>query len=182
MNTNTNTRRHTFCRICEPHCPLQAEIDADGQVIQLHPDPGHPSGGTPCHKGLSFLKVHRDPDRLNWPLHRANPRSEARGQFEPTTWEHALGDIGARIKALSEKHGPDSVAVYFGNPSVFNAGGLMMTSVFLETLGTRMRFSAATLDASNKFAGAGAIYGSAGAFMAPDIYHTHYLLVLGSNP
>src|SRR3546814_12609918 len=110
MNTNTNTRRHTFCRICEPHCPLQAEIDADGQVIQLHPDPGHPSGGTPCHKGLSFLKVHRDPDRLNWPLHRANPRSEARGQFEPTTWEHALGDIGARIKALSEKHGPDSVA------------------------------------------------------------------------
>src|SRR3546814_21040908 len=45
-----------------------------------------------------------------------------------------------------------------------------------------MGFSAATLDASNKFAGAGAIYGSAGAFMAPDIYHTHYLLVLGSNP
>src|SRR3546814_4786180 len=82
-------------------------------------------------------------------LHRANPRSEGRGQFEPTTWEHALGDISARINALSEKHGPDSVAVYFGNPSVFNAGGLMMTSVFLETLGTRMRFSAATLDASN---------------------------------
>src|SRR3546814_13198869 len=35
---------------------------------------------------------------------------------------------------------------------------------------------------SDLFAGAGAIYGSAGAFMAPDIYHTHYLLVLGSNP
>lgn len=179
---NTNTRRHTFCRICEPHCPLQAEVDPEGRVVALHPDPGHPSGGTPCHKGLSFLKVHRDPDRLNQPLRRTNPRSEARGQFAETTWDQALTDIGERIRSLCDQHGPDSVAVYFGNPSVFNAGGLVMTNVFLETLGTRMRFSAATLDASNKFAGAGAIYGSSGAFMAPDIYNTHYLLVLGSNP
>lgn len=179
---STNTRRHTFCRICEPHCPLQAEADAQGQIVALHPDPGHPAGGTPCHKGLSFLKVHRDPDRLNQPMRRTNPRIEARGQFAETTWDQALSDIGARIRSLCDQHGPDSVAVYFGNPSVFNAGGLMMTSVFLETLGTRMRFSAATLDASNKFAGAGAIYGSSAAFMAPDIYNTHYLLVLGSNP
>src|SRR3546814_19830470 len=84
-------------------------------------------------------------------LHRANPRSEARGPFEPTTWEHALGDIGARIKALSEKHGPDSVAVYFGNPSVFNAGGLMMTSVFLETLGTSTRLTSAQSAARTTF-------------------------------
>ena len=34
-------RVHTFCRICEPHCALLAEVDDDR--IRLLPDPG-----TPC--------------------------------------------------------------------------------------------------------------------------------------
>jgi formate dehydrogenase len=45
-----------------------------------------------------------------------------------------------------------------------------------------MRFCSSTLDASNKLAGAAAIYGSQSSTMCPDILNTDYLLVLGGNP
>ena len=37
-----NTLTPTFCRICEPLCPLVAETDGAGTVVALHPDHDHP--------------------------------------------------------------------------------------------------------------------------------------------
>lgn len=173
---------HTFCRICEPECPLVVDVDGAGRAIRLRPDFEHPCGGIACHKGLSFLDVHNDPDRLNWPLKRQNSRSEARGQFEETDWDTAMAEMGAKMGALRERYGPNSIAFYMSNPAAFNATALLMSTRFQDIVGTQMRFSATTLDMSNKIYGAGAIYGSSSAFMVPDIYNTDYLLVLGSNP
>jgi len=56
-------RVSTFCRICEPLCPLVAEVGGEGEVVALHPDRDHPvSGGFACHKGTSFHQVHHDPN------------------------------------------------------------------------------------------------------------------------
>jgi anaerobic selenocysteine-containing dehydrogenase len=71
-----------------------AEFNDDGKVIRLSPDREHPSGGIACHKGMSYLDVHNDPDRLNCPLKRANPRTVARGDFTQTDWDCAMADIG----------------------------------------------------------------------------------------
>ena len=44
-------RVHTFCRICEPHCALVAEVE-EGR-IRLLPDREHPvHRGFACQKGL----------------------------------------------------------------------------------------------------------------------------------
>jgi anaerobic selenocysteine-containing dehydrogenase len=174
--------KHTFCRICDPHCPLVAEFNDEGKVIRLSPDPGHPSGGIACHKGLSYLEVHNDPDRINWPLKRTNSRSEVRGDFALTDWDSAMADIGRRLKSIRDQFGPNSIAVYFGNGWAFNAAGLLMLGQFQDAIGTRMRFSAATQDTINKFVAAGEIYGSTDSLMSPDLYNTDYLLCLGSNP
>ena len=32
------TTKHTFCRICEPLCPLVAVLDETGEVTKLRPD------------------------------------------------------------------------------------------------------------------------------------------------
>ncbi len=45
-----------------------------------------------------------------------------------------------------------------------------------------MQFNAGTVDTSNKFYAAGAIYGSMTATMIPDVHNTDFLLCLGSNP
>lgn len=175
-------RRHTFCRICEPTCPLIAEMNDQGEITSLHPDHDHPVGGTPCHKGLTFLDVHNDPDRLNWPLRRTNPKSDGETKFERVEWESSIADIGSKLAALREEYGPNAVAAYFGNPTAFNATLIASIEPLLAALGTRMMFSSTTQDCASKFSGAWAIYGSKDSQTIPDIYNTHYLLCVGANP
>jgi anaerobic selenocysteine-containing dehydrogenase len=175
-------QKYTFCRICEPACPLVAEFDDNESLVHLSPDLEHPCGGVACHKGLSFLEIHNDPDRLNWPQKRTNPRSQARGDFVETDWDGALSEIGNRLKALRGAYGPNTVAFYFGNAAAFNAAGLAQIGEFQDQIDTKMRFGANTQDAASKVSAAQEIYGSSSCLMTPDFYNTHYLLCLGSNP
>ena len=111
----------TFCRICEPNCSILAAIDDQGKITRLNPDIGHPGGGTACHKGLSFLDIHNDPDRANFPQKRMNPRTEARGDFVRIDWDSALADVGQKLRELQHKYGPDCVAAFHGNPIAFDS-------------------------------------------------------------
>jgi anaerobic selenocysteine-containing dehydrogenase len=45
---------HTFCRICEPACPLTASVDENENITSLEPNMEHPTKGVACHKGLSY--------------------------------------------------------------------------------------------------------------------------------
>lgn len=170
----------TFCRICEPACPLIAKVSSEGEIA-LEPDLDHPIGGVACHKGLSYTDIHTDPDRLNEPLQRQNPRSEQEGIFEPVSWEDATNDIAKRLNQLIEEHGANSVGIFSGNPGVFNSRGMIYGGAFGQMLGTQMRFSANTQDMSNRMVSAAALYGT-NAVMIPDLPNTEYLLCMGSNP
>ncbi|EME19823.1 molybdopterin-containing oxidoreductase family protein [Rhodococcus triatomae] len=175
-------RVHTFCRICEPGCGLLAEVD-DGVVTRLQPDRDHPvHRGFSCHKGVHYLQVHRDPDRLDRPLRRVNPRSEERGVFEPVGWDDAVRDIAARLQDIRRRHGRNALAVYQGNPSAFNGAYYANAATIARGFDTRMRFSAGTQDTSAKYAASEAIYGASMAHPIPDLLHTDHFLCLGSNP
>ena len=173
--------KQTFCRICEPLCPLLAEVDDSGDIVALKPNGEHPTGGIACHKGLSFLDVHKDPDRLDHPLKRTNPRSEARGEFEQISWDDALNESAQKLKAIRDEYGPNAIAVYYGNPLAFNSRLATYNSEFVALLGTEMEFGAGSQDMTNKVAGSIAIYGS-NSLMVPDVDNTDYLLCLGANP
>ncbi len=169
-------RVHTFCRICEPHCALVAEVD-DGR-IRLLPDREHPvHRGFACHKGLKFTEVHEDPDRLNHPRRRTGA-----GTFENVPWPEALKDIAERLSILSATHGPESIGVYFGNPSGFNSTGRETAGKFARALGVRYAFGSGTQDCANKFAAAEAVFGTVNLHPIPDFEHTAHLLVIGANP
>jgi anaerobic selenocysteine-containing dehydrogenase len=175
--------KHTFCRICEPCCPLNVEFDDQKKIVRLHPDLGHVSGSIACHKGLSFLDVHNDPERVNWPLKRVNARSDEQGDFVETDWDSAMEEIGARLNLLRDRYGPNSIAIYYGNAWAFtNPTALLAYETFRDLLDTKMVFSSNTQDTANKFAAAGPIYGSTSAVMIPDLRNTDYLLCLGGNP
>ena len=120
MTPKDTTQLHTFCRICEPGCGLLADV-RDGEVVRLQPDRDHPvHQGFSCHKGVHYLQVHSDPDRLDRPLKRTNPRSEERGDFEPVDWDVAAREIAGRLQEIRKKYGRNALAVYQGNPSAFN--------------------------------------------------------------
>ena len=174
--------KHTFCRICEPLCPLIAELDARGAIVALKPDRAHPlTKGYACHKGLSYLDVHNDPDRVNRPLRRVNPRSEPRGIFEPVSWEDALADIGSRLRALRERHGRHALGVYYGNPIAFNTQAYLAAVSLAARAGSRHCFGAGTQDMCNKPAALEAVFGTM-QWTIPDFQHTSYLLCFGANP
>lgn len=178
----TEHRVHTFCRLCEPACGLVATV-RDGAVANLQPDPDHPvHKGFSCHKGVHFLEIHRDPDRLDRPLRRVNPRSEEVGEFVAVDWDDAVRDIADRLRDIRQRHGRNALAVYQGNPSAFNGTYYANAAALARGFDTRMRFSAGTQDTSAKYAASEAIYGASMAHPIPDLLHTDYFLCLGSNP
>lgn len=177
-----NHEKRTFCRICEPFCPMVAEIDEKGKVSRLKPDSHHPVGGKPCVKGLSFLELHNDADRLNWPLKRRNPRSEPQGIFDRVSWDEAISAPAARLVELRERYGKNSVAIYIGNPNSFDARATRACYYDLPAaLETKTIFTAGTQDCNNKVIGEMAMYGNS-AFLIPDLRNTNYLLCIGANP
>ena len=166
----------TFCRVCEPACGLVATV-TDGALTAVRPDREHPvSQGWACNKGIATLDVHRDPDRLSHPLQRT-----ASG-FERIGWDAAMAGIATSLRAIKERHGDWSTAVYIGNPTAFNALVSVGTTPFLQGLDTRQIYSAGTQDCSNKFAASEYVFGSSTLHPVPDFDHTDYLLILGSNP
>lgn len=178
----TSEQVHTFCRICEPGCGLLAEV-RDGKVARLRPDTEHPvHKGFCCHKGVHYLQVHDDPDRVDRPLKRRAPRTAESGDFAPVGWDTAVREIAERIQKIRRRHGRNALAVYQGNPSAFNGAYYANAARIARGFDTRMRFSAGTQDTSAKYAASEAVYGASMAHPIPDLLHTHYFLCLGSNP
>ncbi len=175
-------RIQTFCRVCEPSCGLVAEVE-DGAVRRLGPDPDHPIGkGFACHKGLGYLAIHHDPDRLDAPLRRRDGGAAGEAAFDRVTWDEAIADIAAKLASIRERHGNDAVAGYLGNPTAFNTLGGPAVADLLGLLGTRSIFTSGTQDCSNKFAGAEAVYGTSTLHPIPDIERTDCLILFGENP
>src|SRR4051794_9820011 len=167
----------TFCRICEAHCGMVATVE-DGRVTQLRPDPDHPlSSGYACPKGIAMTDVQNDPDRVLHPL-----RKNAAGEFERVGWDEALADIGTRLRAVREEHGPKSVGWYMGNPGAFSYSHTLWAKGFLDGLGSPHYYTAGSQDVNNRFAASAMLYGSPLVVPIPDLARTSFLLMLGANP
>jgi anaerobic selenocysteine-containing dehydrogenase len=163
----------TFCRICEAHCGMVATVD-DGRVTKLRPDPDHPlSRGYACPKGIAMLDVQNDPDRVLHPLKRT-----ASGDFVRVSWDEALDDIAARLRAVPA----ESVGWYMGNPGAFSYSHPLWVKGFLDALGTKHYYTASSQDVANRFAASALLYGSPVVIPIPDLQRTQFLFMLGANP
>lgn len=171
------TEVKTFCRACEPSCGLIATVEG-GQLTTLAPDRSHPvTKGFACHKGLATLEIHQDPDRLNFPTMR-----NSEGSLVRVSWDKAAESIARGIEEIRARYGDEAIASYTGNPLAFNSLAGPAISSFLIKNRVRKNFSSGTQDCTNKFAAAEAIFGSSTIHPIPDIEHTDFLLVFGSNP
>ena len=167
----------TFCRVCEPACGLIAHVK-DGELVRLRPDKGNPvTRGFACNKGLAGDEIHRDPDRVDYPLRRG-----ADGEFERISWDEAITEIAARLKAIQDEHGANAFAPYIGNPTAFNTLASPAMGALFAQMGTRRSFSSGTQDCANKMAGSEAVFGSSTMHPVPDLAHTDFYLSFGANP
>ena len=170
----------TYCRICEPLCGMVATVE-QGRLTRLRPDPDHPlSQGFACPKGIAFEQVHNDPDRVLHPLKRRPGGGP--GEFERVSWEHAMADIVARLRAVHDAHGPEAIGWYWGNPGAFSASHTLWLAAFVTLLGTPHLFTAGSQDVNSRFVASHLLYGSPLAVPIPDLARTDLLVILGANP
>ncbi|MEJ7875447.1 MAG: molybdopterin-dependent oxidoreductase [Solirubrobacterales bacterium] len=167
----------TYCRVCEPLCGMVATVE-NGKLVKLRPDQDNPlSKGFACPKGIAMAEIVNDPDRVLRPLRR-----QADGEFEQVSWDEALDDIGARLKAIVTKHGGSSVGWYMGNPAAFSYSHPIWAKGFMDGLGSPHFYTASSQDVSNRFAASAFLYGSPYIVPIPDLARTQFLLIVGANP
>ncbi|MDX1802430.1 MAG: molybdopterin-dependent oxidoreductase [Alcanivorax sp.] len=169
------THYHT-CNLCEAMCGLEIEHQGD-EIIAIRGDKNDPfSRGHICPKAVALQDIHHDPDRLRHPVKRTDDG------WQPISWEQALDETAERIHALQAKHGRNSVAMYFGNPTAHNHGALLMLAPFIKAVHTRNRFSATSADQLPHQLATLQLFGHQALFPVPDVDRTDYFLVIGGNP
>jgi anaerobic selenocysteine-containing dehydrogenase len=170
--------RLTFCRICEATCGLEVDVEVEAnRVVAIRPDPKHVvSKGYACVKGTRWGATQHSPDRVLHPLKRVGDR------FVEISWDQAIGEIGAKLRSLIDRYGPNVLAHFVGS-----AGGAIVLSPMVrvalyQAIGTRRMYGTGTCDTMNKFRVNDEMYGAAMRLMYPDVDHTHFMLILGANP
>jgi len=164
------------CTLCEALCGIQVTV-RDREVLAIKPDPDDPlSRGHICPKAVALQDIYTDPDRLRRPVRRT-----ADGWRE-MEWDEAVDFVTDRLVGIRKRHGPHSVGVYLGNPSVHSLGGVTHGLPFTDLLGTRNRFSATSVDQLPHQFVNWQLFGHQFRFPIPDIDRTQYVLMFGANP
>jgi anaerobic selenocysteine-containing dehydrogenase len=91
---------------CPDTCAMLVTVE-DGVATKIQGDPAMPfTEGTLCTKVAYYLERTYAPDRLLYPLKRIGKKGE--GKFKRITWDEALEEIAARLKALAAQN-PETI-------------------------------------------------------------------------
>ncbi|MEW5863547.1 MAG: molybdopterin oxidoreductase family protein [Pseudomonadota bacterium] len=84
---------------CPDTCGMLVTVK-DGVAVKIQGDPSMPfTQGTLCTKVAYYLERTYSPERLLHPMRRAGPKGS--GRFVRISWDEALDEIAARLKALA---------------------------------------------------------------------------------
>jgi len=162
----------TLCRMCDHGCGMEVFVE-EGRPVRVRGSQSHPfNKGWLCAKGRSALELFYSPLRLKTPMIRTKEG------LKEASWEEALAHVSKALLQLKERHGPQSLAIYYGE----GVGHQEIRSYM-------KRF--ANLYGTPNFCGVGSICNTArtmaetltfGALTKPDIPNTRLLVVWGGNP
>jgi anaerobic selenocysteine-containing dehydrogenase len=145
--------------VCSHDCPdscgvlvtVESLTGADGaaseRAVKVEGDPSHPvTQGFLCGKVALYLDRVYSPDRLLYPMRRkpGAPKGPAgygsvKGReadaFERISWSDALDEIAAKLKAIAEEFGPESVLPYSYAGTIGQLGFGSMDRRFFHRMG-----------------------------------------------
>lgn len=167
----------THCCFCGMQCGMYLRTHEDtGRVIGIEPRYDWPvTEGRLCPKGVLAYTQLENQDRLLRPLVRRG------GRLTQTDWDDALDATVKGIRAVQQRHGKDSMAVYSGS-SMTNEKCYLAGKFARIAIGTRH------IDYNGRLcmSSAAAAYNKAFGIDRPgcswtDLLQTDLLLVAGSN-
>ena len=93
------------CILCSQNCGIQISLDEQGRIKKILGDPSHPvSEGYLCQKATR-LNFYQEQTRLTSPL-----RKKADGSHEAISWDTAVEEIAAKLVAIRDTHGGETIA------------------------------------------------------------------------
>ncbi|GAA0571348.1 molybdopterin-dependent oxidoreductase [Halomonas salifodinae] len=167
--------RRTICSHCSVGCGVYAEVQ-EGVWTGQEPAFDHPiSRGAHCAKGASLRQHGHSTRRLKYPMKLVD------GEWQRLSWEEAIDEIGDRVLALTEEHGPDSI-YWLGSAKFSNEQAYLMRK-FAALAGTNNTDHQARICHSTTVAGVANTWGyGAMTNSLNDIQNSRSILFIGSNP
>ncbi|TAN53290.1 MAG: molybdopterin oxidoreductase family protein [Betaproteobacteria bacterium] len=164
---------------CPDTCGMLVTVK-DGVAVKIQGDPSMPfTEGTLCTKVAHYLERTYAPDRVLHPLRRVG--AKGRGEFRRISWDEALDEIAARLKALAASpEGPESILPlsYAGTMGMVQYSS--MDRRFFHRLGASI-LDRTLCSSAGKFGLKATLGGSVG--MDPERFAEAKLIILwGANP
>jgi thiosulfate reductase/polysulfide reductase chain A len=101
----------TYCEVCFWKCAGWAYVTEDGKIQKIIGNANDPQcNGRLCPRGTGGVGMFSDPDRLKTPLIRVTKNGEQ--TYREASWDEALDFVATKMKAIAEKHGPESMALF----------------------------------------------------------------------
>lgn len=101
---------------CGGKCPLKVKV-RQGKVVKVEPakmPEGDELYQRICVKGLSQPQRMYDPDRLKYPMKRAEGTERGAEQWERISWNDALDLMAAKFQTAIDEYGGSSVCMWVG--------------------------------------------------------------------
>ena len=126
--------RKSVCALdCPDACSVLVTVE-DGRATRLRGNPEHPvTRGFLCGKVARYLEREYAPGRLLHPLRRCGDKGA--GRFAQVTWDEALDEIAARLKAVAAEFGPEAILPYSYAGTMGFLQGAGMDRRFFHRLG-----------------------------------------------
>jgi anaerobic selenocysteine-containing dehydrogenase len=166
--------KKTSCVLCAQNCGL--EVQAEGsRIVKVRPDRDNPrSEGYSCRKGLKIAHFQSHAQRLKHPLKKVG------SGFERITWDQAIAEITAKLKAILDRHGPRALA-YMGGGGQGCHFEAAFGRALLHGLGSRYHYNAMAQELTGMFWVHGRTFGRQYVMMLPDEHESDMLVAVGWN-
>ena len=165
----------TACILCALNCGVKVQLSADGRSIaRTRGDESHPaSKGYLCNKA-SRLNYYQDrANRLQSPMRRSSD-----GSYEEVAWETAIREIAAKLTAVRDAHGGESIFYYGGGGQGNHLPGAY-ASTSIGPLGVKYRSNALAQEKTGEFWVADRMFGG---WPHGDFEQAQVVVFLGKNP
>jgi anaerobic selenocysteine-containing dehydrogenase len=177
MNAPTEFARAVCPHDCPDTCAMRVSI-ADGKVVKVMADAAHPpTQGALCTKVSRYPERIHHPQRITKPMRRVGPKGA--GQFEPISWDEALGFAAARLSEIAARE-PEAIVPYSYAGTMGLVQGESIAQRFFHRLGASQLDR--TICSAAGAAGLKYTYGASLGMLSEFFAESDLILIWGSNP
>ncbi len=112
-NHDEQTVKMTTCYMCACRCGIKVTMEGE-EIRFIQGNPDHPvNKGVLCAKGNAGIMKQKSPAKLTQPLVRKAGTERGDGEFEPISWDKALGLLTERLRKIRSTD-PKRLAFFTG--------------------------------------------------------------------